>query len=54
MTSNQCALCEYYYGRRKCVAFPEEIPDDFWVEGVDHNKPIEKQYGQIVFEKSQD
>lgn len=49
-TSNQCGKCKYYNGRHKCVAFPEEIPPEFWVGSADHNIPVQDQYGEITFE----
>ncbi len=54
VTSNQCGLCEYYTGRHKCVAYPEEIPDKFLLGDELHDVVEEDQYGQITFEAIDD
>lgn len=45
-----CLNCKHYYGIRTCDAFPEEIPDEIWMQGNEHSKPLPDQENDIVFE----
>jgi len=45
-----CFNCKHYEGKFKCVAFPENIPDDILTNEFDHIKKHPKQQGDILFE----
>lgn len=34
---------------RKCLAFKNEIPDEIWLDGEKHSKPLPDQKNDIVF-----
>ena len=36
---NLCLMCAHYQNNRKCVAFPEGIPQEIWILKVLHKKP---------------
>ena len=35
---------------RKCTAFRDKIPDEIWLDGGKHKKPLKSQLNKIVFE----
>lgn len=34
-----CRVCKHFLGDRKCLAFPESIPDDLWSGENSHHEP---------------
>jgi len=50
--TSKCYRCKHRYSGRHCFAFPfpEEIPNDIFFEGKEHNKVIEGQNKDYVFE----
>lgn len=50
MTNNQCGQCEHYHGRRKCLAFPERIPDRYWIGEDLHDSATDDQYGEVIYQ----
>jgi hypothetical protein len=51
MYNSLCAYCKHLNeGRYTCVAFPESIPDNLLSAEERHDKPINGQSGNTVFE----
>ena len=51
MTSSiLCVSCNHYKFLNKCDAFPEEIPKEILLGEIEHNKPLENQDNDIIFE----
>ena len=57
--SKQCLFCKHLKNRSEpdnlpaCKAFPEGIPVEVWNNEKKHNKPIEGQTGEYVFEQKE-
>ena len=61
-TQSYCHICKYfedrYHGNMEnwarhdfaCAAFPGGIPENIFFEGVKHDKPLESQDNDLVFE----
>ena len=47
---SKCLNCNYYFGDGKCEAFPDGIPDKILDNSVEHNKVMEEQIGDYIFE----
>lgn len=45
-----CNNCKNYIGDLKCLAFPDGIPEKILTGELDHEKPIEGQSNNFVFE----
>jgi hypothetical protein len=48
--SEQCSFCINHTYKYKCKAFPDNIPEDIWLNKVKHSKPLPSQKNDIVFE----
>jgi hypothetical protein len=48
---NQCFKCKFYTGKGRCLAFPDEIPDEVFSGDFIHNKKHPKQKNIVLFEK---
>jgi hypothetical protein len=45
MQGDQCVGCIHYLGAKTCEAYPEEIPDEIYIEGFDHREPFKDDNG---------
>jgi len=50
----QCMKCKHRITRKTCHAFPSGIPLDVRREVVIHDKPLENQEGDIVYEVAEE
>lgn len=51
MISTNCYMCEFYRGFCECEAFPDGIPENFLTGEEFHDKVVEGQEGEFVFEE---
>ena len=51
MQTNLCPNCINYFGKLKCFAFPKGIPEEILIGEKNHDKPLENQKNNIIFEK---
>lgn len=49
--SANCLWCEHYQGERKCLAFPEQIPNDLWQGRNLHRQPVDGDQGYLYKRK---
>ena len=49
---NKCRECAFYLYAKKCVAFPDGVPEDIWRGDTDHQQPVSGDHG-IQFEALQ-
>jgi hypothetical protein len=47
-----CPSCQYYLSKQKCKAFPDGIPNDIFDADKTHDKLVEGQTGDFVFERA--
>lgn len=51
MTNSQCQICKHYQLLGRCPAFEDEIPNQIYLNEIVHDKPLEEQDNDIVFEE---
>jgi hypothetical protein len=50
MMQSNCAMCEHYVnGTGTCKAFPNGIPNKFFMQTESHDKVVKGQKGDFVF-----
>ena len=49
--SEQCTFCKHVTGKRRCAAFPADIPLDVWLDEVNHDHVLKGQQNNIAFER---
>jgi hypothetical protein len=45
MTNLQCVMCAHYEGHKRCLAFPDGIPNSIWYTPGSHREPVEGDHG---------
>ena len=42
---NSCRACVWFVTNKRCLAFPDGIPDPIWMGENDHKKPYKGDHG---------
>jgi hypothetical protein len=55
ITPPKCSICRHFNLvpsiKPNCKAFPKGIPENIWLKGKDHSKPMKDQENDIVYEE---